>query len=130
MQAGSTAHLTKPIQRQALLSALAQYAGSRHPARITVTAPEGFEDLSRDYLARRKDAMSSLRDLLDRGDYESIRDRAHDVKGTGASYGFAPLTNVARSLEQAAMAHDLVRMQSALNSMEAYLESVELTPGL
>src|ERR1022692_4457249 len=127
-QAGCTAHLTKPLQRQTLLSALAQYSGSQHPARITVTAPEGFEVLSRDYLARRKEAMSSLRGLLDREDYDSVRRMAHDVKGTGASYGFAPLTNVARSLEQAAMAHDLARMQCALNSMDAYLESVELAP--
>jgi PAS domain S-box-containing protein len=130
MQAGCTAHLTKPIQRQGLLSAIAQYAGSRNPARITVTPPEGFEELSRDYLARHKEAMSSWHDLLDRGDYDRVRRMAHDVKGTGASYGFAPLTNVARSLEQAAAAHDLARMQSALSSMEAYLESVELTPRL
>jgi HPt (histidine-containing phosphotransfer) domain-containing protein len=65
---------------------------------------------------------------LDRGDYTSIRRMAHDVKGTGAGYGFVPLTNVARSLEQAAAAADLARMQQALNSMEDYLESVDLTP--
>ena len=127
-QAGCTAHLTKPIQRQALLSALAQYTGPQQPERITVTAPEGLEELSRDYLARRKEAMSSLHGLLDREDYDSVRRMAHDVKGTGASYGFAPLTNVARSLEQAAMAHDLERMQCALNSMDAYLQSVDLAP--
>jgi HPt (histidine-containing phosphotransfer) domain-containing protein len=72
--------------------------------------------------------MSSLRDLLERGDYNGIRRMAHDVKGTGAGYGFVPLTNVARSLEQAAAAADLARMQQALNSMEDYLESVDLTP--
>jgi PAS domain S-box-containing protein len=128
MQAGCTAHLTKPILRQGLLSALAQYVVSRRPARIAVTPPEGFEVLSRDYLARRKEAMSSLRDLLDRGDYDSLRRMAHDVKGTGAGYGFAPLSNMARSLEQAAAAADLARMQQALTSMEDYLESVDLTP--
>ena len=128
MQAGCTAHLTKPILRQGLLSALAQYVGSRRPARIAVTPPEGFEALSRDYLARRKEAMSSLHDWLDRGDYDSVRRMAHDVKGTGAGYGFVPLSNMARSLEQAAAAADLARMQQALTSMEDYLESVDLTP--
>jgi PAS domain S-box-containing protein len=128
MQAGCTAHLTKPLLRQGLLSALAQYVGVRRPARITVTPPEGFEVLSSDYLARRKEAMRSLRDLLERGDYNTIRRMAHDVKGTGAGYGFVPLTNVARTLEQAAAAADLARMQQALNSMEEYLQSVELTP--
>lgn len=109
------------------MSALAEQVGPQQPARITVTAPEGFEELSRDYLARRKEAMSSLRGLLERGDFDSVRRMAHDVKGTGASYGFVPLTNAARALEQAAATHDLVRMQSALDSMDDYLQSVELT---
>jgi HPt (histidine-containing phosphotransfer) domain-containing protein len=72
--------------------------------------------------------MSSLHGLLERGDFDSVRRMAHDVKGTGAGYGFVPLTNVARSLEQAAMAQDLERMQHALTSMGEYLDAVELTP--
>jgi len=127
-QAGCTAHLTKPIQRHALLAALSQYARTTPTVRIPVTAPDGMVELSRDYLARRRDAMSQLRGLLAKGDFDALRRMAHDVKGTGASYGFAPLTNVARSLEQAAAAHDLERMNLALNSMEQYLESVQLTP--
>ena len=128
-QAGCTAHLTKPIQRHALLAALAQYANAQSPARIPVTAPEGLEELSRDYLARRREAMTKLRELLGRADYDGVRRMAHDVKGTGAAYGFAPLTNVATSLEQAAAAHDLERMNLAVNSMDVYLQCVDLTSG-
>ena len=90
MQAGCTAHLTKPILGPALLSALAQYAGAAQPTRIAVTPPKGFEILSGDYLERRKAAMNALHNWLDQGDYDNIRRMAHDVKGTGASYGFAP----------------------------------------
>jgi PAS domain S-box-containing protein len=128
MEAGCTAHLTKPIQRQTFLSVLAQYVGAPAPERIAVTPPQGFEELSRDYLARRKEAMSTLRDCLDGGDYDRVRRMAHDVKGTGTGYGFAPLTNVARTLEQAAATADLERMKHALDSMETYLQSVDLVP--
>jgi chemotaxis protein histidine kinase CheA len=67
--------------------------------------------------------------MLGREDYDAVRRMAHDVKGTGAAYGFAPLTSVASSLEQAAAAHDLERMNRALNYMDAYLQCVELTAG-
>jgi CheY-like chemotaxis protein/HPt (histidine-containing phosphotransfer) domain-containing protein len=126
MQAGCNAHLSKPIQRQALLAALAEYTGTPPIERVTVTPPVGFEDLSRDYLARRKEGMATLRGMLERGDYDRIRRAAHDVKGTGASYGFAVLTDVARLLEQAAAAQDLARMERALRSMDTYLQSVEI----
>jgi CheY-like chemotaxis protein len=126
-EAGCNAHLSKPIQRQVLLMALAEHARPR-PARITAAPPEGLENLAREYLTRRKEAMKSLGESFERKDYELIRRIAHDVKGTGASYGFVPLSTVAGLLEQAAAAGDLARMQQALSSMETYLQSVELAP--
>ncbi len=129
MQVGCNAHLSKPIQRQALLAALAQYTGRSSIERVTVTPPVGFEDLSRDYLTRRKEGMTLLRGMLERGDYDRIRRAAHDVKGTGTSYGFAVLTDVARLLERAAAAQDLARMERALSSMDTYLQSVEIATG-
>ena len=125
--AGCTGHLTKPIRRQELLDALARCATAGAPCRVTATAPEGLEELSRDYLARRKQAMPTFRELAGAGDYEQVRRMAHDVKGTGASYGFAPLTEAAADLERAAASKDIARMHEALDSMESYLRSVELT---
>jgi len=126
MQAGCTAHLTKPIQRQTLLAALATHVRKPALRRIAVTAPEGFEDLSRDYLARRKGSLAGLRDSVQSGDFDQVRRMAHDIKGTGASYGFPPLTDAARALEQAAIARDLEQMEGALRSMEDYLGAVEI----
>jgi PAS domain S-box-containing protein len=126
VQAGCTAHLTKPIQRHALLAALATHV--RKADRIAVTAPEGFEELSRDYLTRRKEGLPGLRGSVESGDYDRVRRMAHDIKGTGTSYGFPALTDAARALEQAALARDLGSMESALRSMEDYLRTVVLDP--
>jgi PAS domain S-box-containing protein len=128
IQAGSTAHLAKPIQRQTLLAALSAHTADHTPGRIRVVVPEGFEELTPDYLLRKKDEIGALRVSLEGGDYDSIRRAAHDIKGAGASYGFVPLTDAGRKLEQAAAAHDLAQMARVLNNMEAYLQSVELIP--
>jgi PAS domain S-box-containing protein len=128
MQAGSTAHLAKPIQRQTLLAALAAHTSDRVPGRIRVIMPDGFEELTPDYLLRRKDEIAALRISLEGGDYESIRRAAHDIKGAGASYGFIPLTGAGRKLEQAAAARDVAQMASVLNTLDAYLQAVELIP--
>jgi HPt (histidine-containing phosphotransfer) domain-containing protein len=110
------------------LDALAGCTPEPGSERIAVTAPEGFEKLSRDYLTRRKEAVPAFRNSLESGDYDRIRRMAHDIKGTGASYGFPPITNVGRVLEQAAVAGDLARLEHALRSMERYLDAVELKP--
>ncbi len=128
MQAGSTAHLAKPIQRQTLLAALAAHTSDRVPGRIRVIMPDGFEELTPDYLLRRKDELASLRISLEGGDYASIRRAAHDIKGSSASYGFIPLTGAGRKLEQAAAARDVAQMASVLNTLDAYLQAVELIP--
>jgi PAS domain S-box-containing protein len=127
-QAGCTAHLTKPIQRSTLLAALAMHIKKSSAVSIAVTVPEGFEELSPDYLARRREGIAELRGLLESGDYDRVRRMAHDIKGTGTSYGFPPLTDAARVLEQAAMACDLGSMEYAVRSMEDYLRAVEIEP--
>jgi PAS domain S-box-containing protein len=126
--AGCDAHLSKPIQREALLAAIAAHEGGRPAKRIVATAPAGLEELSRRYLAKRKDGMAALRHLVEAGDCDRVRGCAHDIKGSGASYGFPPLTEMARQLEQAAIGRDLALMSAALQTMEGYLAAVEIGP--
>jgi len=128
LQAGCDEHLTKPIQRTALLNALSRFAAGTAASRIVAAVPEGLEELSRNYLAKRKNGMPALRSLVEGGEYDKARKLAHDIKGTGASYGFPPLTDAARELEQASISRDLQQMERALRSMEDYLRVVELDP--
>jgi PAS domain S-box-containing protein len=128
LAAGCDAHLTKPIQRHALLQALERYVGGKAPVRIVASPPEGLHEVARQYLSRRRDGMRALWGWAASAEYDRIRGAAHDIKGTGASYGFPPLTETARELEQAASAKDLERLSRALRSMEDYLVAVEIAP--
>ena len=129
LEAGCNAHLSKPIQRAALLAALSRFSGERTATRIVATAPEGLEDLSRRYLAKRQEGLPALRELVEAGEYRRVRELAHDIKGTGLGYGFPPLTDAARELEAAAAGSDLEHMRNALLQMEEYVSAVEIEPG-
>ncbi len=91
-----------------------------------VTPPEGFEELSRWYLARCREETAPLWTWLASGTYDQIQRVAHNIKGTGLSYGFAQLTNMGRVLEQAAKAGDLERMRHSLEALGSYLKAVKL----
>jgi HPt (histidine-containing phosphotransfer) domain-containing protein len=129
LEAGCNAHLSKPIQRAALLAALARFSGERAATRIVATAPEGLEDLSRRYLAKRQAGLPALRKLVEAGECGQVRELAHDIKGTGLGYGFPPLTEAARELEDAAAGGDLEHMRNALRQMEEYVNAVQIEPG-
>jgi hypothetical protein len=53
---------------------------------------------------------------------------AHNMKGTGSSYGFARLTELSGALEQSARANDHDASERHLTSVRDYLGRVQLSP--
>jgi HPt (histidine-containing phosphotransfer) domain-containing protein len=66
---------------------------------------------------------------VEAGECGQVRELAHDIKGTGLGYGFPPLTEAARELEDAAAGGDLEHMRNALRQMEEYVNAVQIEPG-
>jgi histidine phosphotransfer protein HptB len=54
------------------------------------------------YLERRADEIGILRDALAAGELAVIQRIAHNMKGTGAGYGFPRITEIGRAMETAA----------------------------
>ena len=112
-EAGCTAHLTKPIGKATLLRAIEEHTRER------VRVDASLADLIPGYLANRRNDVDAIAVALDKADYDSVRILGHNMKGTGAGYGFDRLTAIGASLEQAAgrnmseqirvLAADLVR---------------------
>jgi len=50
------------------------------------------------------DRLEGLRAALGQSDFEGMRRLAHTVKGSAASYGFAPIATAAAALEKALIA--------------------------
>lgn len=132
LNAGFTAHLSKPIRKSTLLEAIARHAPkARNKAqveKIHVTVDASLQDLIPGYLAKRRAEAVKAGDALASGDYESLRRFGHNLKGTGAGYGFPVLTEIGAAIEEGAKSHHQEMVQYKLDELKRYLEAVEWSP--
>jgi two-component system sensor histidine kinase/response regulator len=130
--AGCDAHLTKPISKQKMFSAIEQYGKEATPMKdlepISITMPEGLEEIVPNYLNGRREEVPLLSELLAGCDFERIRILAHNMKGSGAPYGFPKLTEIGAAMEHAAKEVNISELSEQLKSLAEYLERVQLQP--
>jgi HPt (histidine-containing phosphotransfer) domain-containing protein len=79
-----------------------------------------------DFLAHRRADVTAVRAALARADYDAIRVVGHNLRGCGAGYGFAAITDVGTDLERAAKSGDAGEMRRCVDALAAYLEHVEV----
>jgi PAS domain S-box-containing protein len=139
-ESGCDAHLSKPISKQRLLTAIEAYAKSSmapgtsasSPAiipdsgPIIVEIPEGLDEIAGEYLALRKHEASLLEELRISGQFDRIRVLAHNMKGTGASYGMPRLTELGAAMEIAAKQSDAETLTAQIANLRTYLARVEM----
>lgn len=125
-EAGCTGYLSKPVGKRALLDAI-QSAG-RTTAQPASEPEIPSEVLARvpAYLARRATELVRMKGALASDSYEDIRVLAHQMKGSGAGYGFPELSRLGRELESAAKSSDPQRTEDHLRELEEML--AVLTP--
>ncbi len=99
IEAGCVQQLTKPIRKRVLVEAIARAAGA------TVTESGAREDLAAllpQFFANRRNDVHTMREALERGDYDVVVTLAHNMRGTGTSFGFPELSAIGDELEIAA----------------------------
>ncbi len=62
-------------------------------------------------------------------DLKGMLSIAHKFKGTGAAYGFAPITHACARIQRACLRDDLAGARDGLAALREYLARVELIPG-
>jgi len=120
---GCNAHLVKPIRKAELIEQLYRHAKRE---RIVVEADPELGDLVPGYLMSRRQDLAALRAALAGGGFEEIRKLGHNMKGTGRSYGFAPITEIGARLERAGKSADAAESGAALDALAEYLTRVEV----
>ena len=63
---------------------------------------------------------------LEQNDAETIRILGHNMKGCGSGYGFDGITDLGKSLEQAAKNGDKEEMKRKVSELSAYLDSLDI----
>jgi len=133
--AGCSAHLCKPISKLALLSAIVTHG--RQPKAVAIVelespgveridVPSGLEDIAPGYLSNRRKEVLEMIELLAASDFAGLATLNHNLKGSGASYGFPELTRLGDTLERLAKQKDVEALRTYITELRSYLDRVQL----
>ena len=70
--------------------------------------------------------MIFLRDALEQGEFEAVKNIGHTLKGTGGGYGFQVISEVGKELEKAATERNAVSIRQEIDRLADYLARVEV----
>ena len=133
--AGCNAHLSKPISKAKVLSCIEEYAGPTTPPEvraartlgaIRIEMPRGLESIVPEYLVGRRKEVSQMIERLAVSDFEAIAVLAHNLKGSGAAYGFPELTRIGADMEASAEQASVAAVGKQLSELKDYLDRVEI----
>jgi hypothetical protein len=94
--------------------------------KILVHVDPDLMDLIPEYLENMKGNIRSILNALEKGDYETIRILGHSMKGSGGGYGFDPITQIGRFIEEAAKDTNPAGIRQGVSDLASYLKRVEV----
>ena len=117
LEAGCSEHLTKPIKKATLLSAI-----SRHlDGKIRITPPREMEGSIPTFLANVKREMEEVL-----ADCTTARRVGRQFKESGEGFGFPEITRIGAAVELAAATANEAEIRIQILMLAAYLDRVEI----
>ena len=130
LEAGCNAHLSKPIEREALLEAIARAVNStrqREKSKQFVEVDQSLSDVMPYFLQVKRADLEQAREALERKDYELVSRVGHELKGEGGLYGFDWVTKMGDDLEKAAADEDEAQMAKCIKQLTEFFHNIEVT---
>jgi signal transduction histidine kinase/FixJ family two-component response regulator len=128
VEAGCAMQLTKPIRKRALLEAIARATGARaEQTRDTKRGAirEEILPLLPKFFANRRGDVIKLRDAAERKDMQTIATLAHNMRGTGASYGFPEISAIGDRMQTAGKRGDAAEVAKLTFELDTLLGELE-----
>ncbi|MGH9661711.1 MAG: response regulator, partial [Bryobacteraceae bacterium] len=126
LDAGCTAHLTKPILKATLLEAAAKYAPALCPWPRTAHVDSRLRAIVPSFLERRRKELDAIAWAVEARNFEEIRTIGHNMKGSGTGYGFPEITSHGAAIEHAALARNGDEILAETAALRHYLAHVEV----
>jgi len=154
IEAGCDVHLNKPLKKKELLEVMAKYipgaeketetsgmpiagcardalppqstepgGGSGNPA---VLVDPVFKKIIPQYLQDIKNDVEYMAEALKEDDFEAIRLKSHDIKGSGGGFGFNEISRIGNSIEDAAKAENKQDMEKRINELSLYMAALKV----
>jgi signal transduction histidine kinase/DNA-binding LytR/AlgR family response regulator len=120
--AGCSGFLSKPVRREVLLRTLGTLCQPRQVPDDDLGLSEDVQAMVPAYLGKRIQDVRTATEALEAGDFDTIRTIAHNLKGTGAGYGFPVLTAIGQRMEFAAKAGQAENIRESLVEIREILD--------
>ena len=140
LDAGYDGHLNKPIEKEILFETVAQhltpYADKKavRNKNIELLEDPEFKAIVNRFLERLPNKMAEMAKAREESNWTRLQSLAHELKGTGGSFGYPQLSKFATQLEQCLKQNDIIpatdHLKSLLTSTDEILESTHLDMGL
>ena len=98
----------------------------RRDKKFVAHIPGDLEELIPGYLEGKRENVKTMLEALGRDDFETIRVIGHDMKGSGAGYGFEDITRIGRDIERWAVEKKAHEIRACVSELSTYLENVEV----
>lgn len=95
---------------------------------FVVQIPPLVAPLAGKFLATMRRYGVNLRESMARGDFQSVAGLAHQIKGTGGTFGFRPVSEIGARIEESANNRDPARVMDAISELEEFVRFVRV-PG-
>ncbi len=130
LAAGCDAHLEKPFAQRDLFATLQRFlrgsatAAAAPEAEVEAPAqiPPDLADLAEEYLSNRCGDATALLEAARAKDFAQAKRRGHNMKGSGAGYGFPRVSELGARIERAAEAGDAEAIERWAEALSEYAE--------
>jgi HPt (histidine-containing phosphotransfer) domain-containing protein len=92
----------------------------------TAVVAKDLEDLIPVFMKNRNKEVELLRTALGAGDYDQLKQLGHRMKGVGNSYGFAPISDFGKTIEDSAKTSDVAAIGAFIDAYADYLGRVKI----
>ncbi len=92
----------------------------------TAVVAKDLEDLIPAFIKNRAKEVDLLRAALGTGDFDQLKQIGHRMKGVGNSYGFAPISDFGKRIEDGAKATDKAAIDGCIGAYADYLQKVTI----
>ncbi len=123
LEAGCTAHLTKPIRRDELLRAIEAHGRAPDAAEsIGIHVDPRLRRLVPWFKQVQRTNAEAILEALEFGDFEKIRTLGHNMKGSGGAYGFQRVSEIGAVIEASANSGDAETIRAQTIELLGYLD--------
>ena len=126
---GCDGHVTKPFRKATLLDMIATHTakGAAHGlARSPTEITSELRSIVPQFLKAQHTHLAEVTTSLASGDFARIQSIGHDMKGTGAGYGFPEISKIGDIFEAAGRSKNEEIIRSQLVNLAEYLSQVNV----